>query len=947
MLLSPCRNTQTFALHPGLHSPSFSVLIGLTPVTNQRRYKSPGLSPCKPRSIVLSRLAFLSRLPLHITEYSDTQGSSSFTHGHYTGMDTTRILFRLKQGPRSLEQHICEFLAIANHSNLLDYLLIQIFCDGVNEPLKARLRREGPCLSLAAFMDYALLCVGSSFTVGIADEERDIPVMPAAQPAREMVAAPERIHIIVATMDPVHKMAVAPERVHTMVATAEPVHKMAATAVPVRKMAAAPVCAHKMAATAEPVHKMAAKTELCHVTAATPEPSKAKAVFPESSQVAAVFPESSRVTAGFPSQVKLQLCFLSQVKFPSPVKSRLLFQSQVKLQLLFLCQVKLELCFLRQSQPRFLSQARSQPWFLSLARSQPWFLSQARSPPWFLSQARSKPLFLSQAKSKPSFLSQVKSQLVSTNQVKSSLISMSQVTIDLHEPSQVIADLHEPSQVIADGPESSHVPPDGPESSHVSSDHPEPRHVSSDIPRSRPIMMASVLDPPLVSVRAANISVTPAPHRPTINEVLPPAAALPLMAVAIWCVWAAHCAPEVRSVHRPAPEVTSVHKSAPEVTSVHKSAPEVTSVHKSAAEVPSGLKSAAEVPSGLKSAPVVPSGLKSAPEIPSGLKSAPEASSAGEATPMPPEVSAPAKPPMVAALTYELSASLPILFAFSVPALPRSQFMTRPPALPWRAPAPPALLGGFLRLLLHSGGLLRFLLCLSHRVLCMDLVLQPSPCLALAPPLPWTVVQWERLEAALCGGWGGGYVMNLVGDLRSAHYQLSPCHNTQTVALHPGLHFPSFSALIGSAPVTNQQRYKSPGLSPCKPRTFSPGLLILSVSLPAYWTIARFTDYSLVSLPLRITFATDRPTPVSRTSIVPRPNISVCCCFDPACLTMYLSRPLNKSSQMDPLASRLSLSVTMLLVRHWKPQSQTCMQAVQDIGRLTLTWGITTSLGTP
>ncbi|KAL0194630.1 hypothetical protein M9458_008202, partial [Cirrhinus mrigala] len=38
---------------------------------------------------------------------------------------------------------------------------------------------------------------------------------------------------------------------------------------------------------------------------------------------------------------------------------------------------------------------------------------------------------------------------------------------------------------------------------------------------------------------------------------------------------------------------------------------------------------------------------------------------------------------------YELSSSLPILSASSVPALPRSQSMTRMPALPWRAPAPP------------------------------------------------------------------------------------------------------------------------------------------------------------------------------------------------------------------------------------------------------------------
>ncbi|KAI2645242.1 Stonustoxin subunit beta [Labeo rohita] len=73
---------------------------------------------------------------------------------------------------------------------------------------------------------------------------------------------------------------------------------------------------------------------------------------------------------------------------------------------------------------------------------------------------------------------------------------------------------------------------------------------------------------------------------------------------------------------------------------------------------------------------------------------------------------------------------------------------------------------------------------------------------------------------------------------------LSPYHYTLTLVPLPGLHLPSCITLIASIHVTNQQLYKNPGLSPCKPRS------ILS--------------------PLRITFATDRPSPVSRTSIVHR-----------------------------------------------------------------------------
>ncbi|KAL0176857.1 hypothetical protein M9458_029187, partial [Cirrhinus mrigala] len=247
---------------------------------------------------------------------SVTTGSSSFTPGQSTDMDTDRTLFRIKQGSHTLDRYIREFISISNYSTLPDCTKIEIFCDGVNEPLKARLRREGPRSSLVTFMNFALSCVGSPCAVGVAERERDSAVVAAAHPtrglavmperdptgafaawiAREMAAVQERAqamataaesaHLIAATAAPVHKMAAASERVYDTAATTEPVHKMAATAVP----------ACKMAATAEPVHKMAARTELRHVTAAIPEPYKVTAAFPESSQVS----ESSQVAAVLP-----------------------------------------------------------------------------------------------------------------------------------------------------------------------------------------------------------------------------------------------------------------------------------------------------------------------------------------------------------------------------------------------------------------------------------------------------------------------------------------------------------------------------------------------------------------------------------------------------------------------------------------------------------------------
>ncbi len=97
----------------------------------------------------------------------------------------TRVLFALKQGSRSLENHIREFLACAHYSDLPDIILIDIFCDGINQPLQTQLRREGPRSSLSCFLEFALLTVGSLFTVGVTDEDRD------TASCHKMAASPE------------------------------------------------------------------------------------------------------------------------------------------------------------------------------------------------------------------------------------------------------------------------------------------------------------------------------------------------------------------------------------------------------------------------------------------------------------------------------------------------------------------------------------------------------------------------------------------------------------------------------------------------------------------------------------------------------------------------------------------------------------------------------------
>ncbi len=89
-----------------------------------------------------------------------------------------------------------------------------------------------------------------------------------------------------------------------------------------------------------------------------------------------------------------------------------------------------------------------------------------------------------------------------------------------------------------------------------------------------------------MSVRAAGIPVTSALSSPAILDILPPSAALPVMAVAILSVWAAHCAPEVSTVHEPASEDSPVHEFTPVLPEVAASAAEPPEVAAFAAEPP-------------------------------------------------------------------------------------------------------------------------------------------------------------------------------------------------------------------------------------------------------------------------------------------------------------------------------------------------------------------------
>ncbi|XP_050988579.1 uncharacterized protein LOC127179290 isoform X2 [Labeo rohita] len=408
-----------------------------------------------------------------------TTGSSSFSPGQSSDMDTDLILARIKQGQRTLEQYIREFLAITNYSTLPDCIIIELFADGVNEPLRARLRREGPRSSLVAFMNFAFLCVGSSCTVGVAKEVRDNADRSAAQPsrrlavtpdhdatnrfsariAREMAAVTERARAMAASAQPAHKMAAATERVNAIAATAVPVHKMAAASERV----------HTRAATAEPVHKMAARTELCHVTAAIQEPFKVAVTFPESSQVSNL----SQFTAALPE--------LSQVSKSSKITAPVSTSSQV-----------------RTAPPKASQVTAIFPEPLHKMAAPPEPLHKMAATPESVARMAAKPApaNATSVKPAPANATSAKPQPAQDISVKPQPVH---VMFSAPGSTPLMAALPE---VV---PESSKVTVLVPESSYVLPEGPEPRQVSFDISRSQPIMMAHVLDTPLVTVRAAKM----------------------------------------------------------------------------------------------------------------------------------------------------------------------------------------------------------------------------------------------------------------------------------------------------------------------------------------------------------------------------------------------------------------------------------------------------------
>ncbi len=187
-------------------------------------------------------------------------------------MNPAVSLLRLRQGNGAIEDYVVMFLELSNQVDFNEVALKDIFRVGLNEPIRSGLPGGKIHFSLAEYIYCALLISGSSFTVGVVEEEHDTSTRPAQlmpakpQPAIITPAAPGSAHVTppAAPGPAIVTTPAAPGSAHVT----PPAAPGSAHVTP----PAAPGPAHVMPAAPEPAHVMPAAPEPAHVMPATPEP---------------------------------------------------------------------------------------------------------------------------------------------------------------------------------------------------------------------------------------------------------------------------------------------------------------------------------------------------------------------------------------------------------------------------------------------------------------------------------------------------------------------------------------------------------------------------------------------------------------------------------------------------------------------------------------------------
>ncbi len=126
-----------------------------------------------------------------ITEYTTCTMNPAVSH-----------LLYLRQSNRAIEEYVEDFCGLCHLAGFNNVVLNDMFRVGLNEPIRSRLPEGKIHWSLEQYIDHALLLSGSSYTVGVAEEERNNP---------PVSAKPESAHVMAATPESHRKMAATPE----------------------------------------------------------------------------------------------------------------------------------------------------------------------------------------------------------------------------------------------------------------------------------------------------------------------------------------------------------------------------------------------------------------------------------------------------------------------------------------------------------------------------------------------------------------------------------------------------------------------------------------------------------------------------------------------------------------------------------------------------------------
>ncbi len=98
----------------------------------------------------------------------------------------------LRQGTRSIEEYVADFLELAHLTQLDEICLMTFFRGGLSEPLSSIMPLHEATWTLEEYSDLALQLSGSPFTVGVAEEENHPPVGTSTpEPCHKMATDPE------------------------------------------------------------------------------------------------------------------------------------------------------------------------------------------------------------------------------------------------------------------------------------------------------------------------------------------------------------------------------------------------------------------------------------------------------------------------------------------------------------------------------------------------------------------------------------------------------------------------------------------------------------------------------------------------------------------------------------------------------------------------------------